>query len=127
MSSHINHLNITRKKSGLTQSDMATLLGIKEHSSICRHEKGKRTPPIDMILSYHIIFDRSVEDLFYGYRKILIEKIKNRIPLLIEELQQLQQRQPTPRIMQRLELLSNINHRLSALSTLSPISALSEV
>jgi DNA-binding XRE family transcriptional regulator len=116
MSFHINHLNITRKRSGLTQSDVATLMGFQEHTHVCRHEKGKRIPPIEMILSYHIIFDKSVEDLFYGYRKELIHNIQQRVPHLIQELKKLR---PSPRLTERIKCLSNIYHRLTNLSKTS--------
>lgn len=86
MSHHINHLMISRKCSSLTQSDMAYLMNKQSHTNISRCEKGEREPSIEMILMYQLILDVSFEKLFEGYRSLLQENVKERIPSLIETL-----------------------------------------
>ena len=113
MTQHINHLAIHRKRSNLTQSDIAKLIGWIEHSHICRSEKGERPPSLDMILGYHIIFDVSVEELFHGYKMSLLNNIKERIPNLLDELHILE---ASPRNHKRINYLSKLLERLEALS-----------
>lgn len=45
-------LKQTRLKLGLSQGEMAKLLGVKDRASISLYENGKREPPLPTLLAY---------------------------------------------------------------------------
>jgi transcriptional regulator with XRE-family HTH domain len=65
-----NYLRACRKSSGLSQEEIAFLLGF--HSShISRYERFRRTPGFKMAIAFEVIFKTSVRVLFSGdYHKI---------------------------------------------------------
>ncbi|MBK7881824.1 MAG: helix-turn-helix transcriptional regulator [Saprospiraceae bacterium] len=69
-----NYMRMYRKKSGLSQKDVKFLLEYIQDSSICRMEKGQRTPKIDVLLVYHLLFTTTVESHF-ELRSTMIEPI----------------------------------------------------
>lgn len=52
---HHNYIAQRRKGSGLSQYELAALLGISQ-SSISRYEQGERTPPLSVGLGLYIVF-----------------------------------------------------------------------
>ena len=64
MSPPINFLRLYRKRSPLTQSDIAYLLGLPDDSNISRYEKGQREPGIEFLLVYHLLFNATIESFF---------------------------------------------------------------
>lgn len=64
MSPPINFLRLYRKRSPLTQSDIAYLLELPDDSNISRYEKGQREPGIGFLLVYHLLFDTTIESFF---------------------------------------------------------------
>ncbi len=62
-----NYLRMTRRQSGLSQEDVAFLLGSEEGSRVCRHEQFASKPTIEVALAYEVIFQKSVRDLFAGF------------------------------------------------------------
>ena len=105
---------ISRKRSSLTQSDIAYLMDKQSHTNISRCEKGEREPSIEMILTYQLILDISFEKLFEGYRHLLKENFTERIPLLIETLKA---DGITHRTGKRISYLSSVLERLTTLPT----------
>jgi transcriptional regulator with XRE-family HTH domain len=83
MSPPINFLRIYRKRSPLTQSDIAYLLELPDYSSISRYEKSQRTPSIELLLVYHHLFNTSIEIFFepqsYETLPVLVERIEHLI------------------------------------------------
>jgi transcriptional regulator with XRE-family HTH domain len=70
MSKLPHYLKAERKRSSLTQTDVAALFGIESASKISRYERGTRLPTLKTALAYEVIFGRPVADLFSGtYRK----------------------------------------------------------
>lgn len=59
-----NYMRMYRKKSALSQKDIVFLFEYIRASSLCRMEKGRRPPKIDVLLVYHLLFNISVESLF---------------------------------------------------------------
>lgn len=74
MSPPINFLRLYRKRSPLTQSDIACLLGLPDDSNISRYEKGQREPGIEFLLVYHLLFDATIES-FFEYQSTEIKAI----------------------------------------------------
>ena len=56
-------LRSQRKNSGLTQEDIAALIGALSASQVSRHESGEREPDLRTALAYRIIFDAPIKHL----------------------------------------------------------------
>lgn len=54
-----------RESRGLQQKDIAKFLGISE-SSICLYEKGKREPPIEVLIKLADFFGCTLDELVKG-------------------------------------------------------------
>jgi len=52
-----------RKRSGLTQEDVAILIGAHSASQVSRHESNERQPDLRTAIAYAIIFDASLRQL----------------------------------------------------------------
>lgn len=64
MSHHkINYLRLHRKRSPLSQLDIAYLVDT-HFSNISKWEKGQRMPNIEILLTYHLLFNTSIEQFF---------------------------------------------------------------
>ena len=50
------HIRLLRRRAGLTQRDLAALLGFSSHSQISRWENGNRLPPANALLELQVIF-----------------------------------------------------------------------
>jgi transcriptional regulator with XRE-family HTH domain len=61
-----NYLRKHRKRLGLSQVELAHLLGAKGGAKVCRYEKSVRIPPLETALAYEVILGRPVRELFAG-------------------------------------------------------------
>ena len=61
-----SYLRTHRKKAGLTQHQLALLLGYGNRGSVSRHERAASAPPLHIALQCEAIFRVSVSDLFPG-------------------------------------------------------------
>jgi transcriptional regulator with XRE-family HTH domain len=81
-----HYLRSERKRAGLSQSDIAALLGDETVSRVSRYERRRRVPPLLTALAYEAIFGKPVAELFDGtYAPIQAEVIR-RAKLLAEKL-----------------------------------------
>lgn len=74
-----NHLKAHRKKSGLSQKEIAKLLGYHDAGQISRHERSASIPPLGVALAYEAIFKTPVSGLFAGIHGSVREAIENRL------------------------------------------------
>jgi transcriptional regulator with XRE-family HTH domain len=81
-----NYLRTYRKRSGLSQAEVAFLLGCKDGSMASRYERFRRQPPPETILAYEIIFGTPARELFAGLYQKVEEKTKRRAKLLARKL-----------------------------------------
>ena len=113
MSDHINHLVICRKRTSLTQGDMAYLMGFTEQSNVSRSEKGEKIPSLEMILIYSIVLNVSVKQLFHGYRLVLLKNTREKMTSLIEELSnQKSSKRIRKRILYLTKILEGVNEEV---------------
>jgi len=56
------HLKTYRERSGIALGDMAEIVGI-DIASLSKIEKGKRKPPLSIVISYHFILGIPIEKL----------------------------------------------------------------
>src|SRR5690242_6141144 len=87
MSNAPNYLRVYRKRSPLTQGDIAYLMNLPDYSSISRYEKGQRSPSIEMLLVYHHLFNESIEIFFEPESAIVLSSLLERIRKLIVDLE----------------------------------------
>ena len=80
-----NYLRMFRKSTGLSLKDMADLLGFKQ-VAILRHEQGVRSPDLETVIGYQLLFSSSLKDLFPGKVEEVEKKIMKRVTKLIDDL-----------------------------------------
>ncbi len=69
-----NHVRKYRKRSALSQKDVAYLLGVVSASKVSRYERFTREPGLYTALAYEAIFQCMVSELFPGpYHRIEAE------------------------------------------------------
>jgi len=61
-----SYLRYYRNKSGLTQRELADIVGTLKHHQVARHESAKAIPSLYAALGYHVVFKVSVAELFPG-------------------------------------------------------------
>lgn len=83
-----NYLRYYRKRSGLSQREMAQLLGYPDQEPVSRHERSCCVPPLNIALSYQAIFREPVSDLFLGPYEITKQVIEERLAKMEHDLQQ---------------------------------------
>jgi len=62
----VNYLRAHRRRSGLTQSDLARVLGYDHYGSVSRHERFGAVPSLLVALSYQVLFREPVSEIFAG-------------------------------------------------------------
>lgn len=72
------HLRGFRKRSGLTQADVARLMGRLSPSPISRLENGEQMPDLRSALLLEVIFGASASQLFRGHFDMLAKKVRER-------------------------------------------------
>lgn len=106
-----NFLRVIRKQSLLTQADIATILRISDHANVSRWEQGHKTPNVEVLLVYHLLFDIPVEALFERQKEQLKPII---LPRIRERITALQGITDEPKTEGRIRSLETILARLSA-------------
>ena len=81
-----NYIRTQRKRTHLTQREVAFLLGAKTSAHVCRHERLEQTPNLQTLLAYEILFHTPVRNLFGGVHQDVEQKLQRRIRLLIQKL-----------------------------------------
>jgi transcriptional regulator with XRE-family HTH domain len=75
-----------RKRSGLTQREMAFLLGNRKHSTISRYEAGERRPDLRTAFACRVLFGRELQELFPGVYAEAVGQVGERARLLSDEI-----------------------------------------
>lgn len=74
----LNRLWKYRKEQGLTQRDVAYILGIKNASQISHWERGDKIPGTKNILKLSALYQRLPNDLLWGLYEELREEVMGR-------------------------------------------------
>ena len=77
-----------RKKAGLSQKDIARIVGLNE-ARVSRHERFGIVPPLAIALGYEAIFGLPVKDLYPRFYEEVKQDIENRLASMEAELQQM--------------------------------------
>lgn len=86
-----------RKQSNLTQTDIASVLGLPNNSRISRWEQGQRHPPLKVLIGYTLLFGVPIETLFQRQKEELLSAMKIRTSQHLKELQSTTQDNKTKR------------------------------
>lgn len=78
-----NYLRAHRKRLGLTQNEVAHLLGAAGAAKMCRYEKFARTPTLETALACEVIFKKPVRELFAGLYQKTERKVAARAASLL--------------------------------------------
>lgn len=80
-----NYLRKHRKAAGMSQDDVAFLLGCGSSAQVCRHERFSRQPSLLAACAYEIIFGTPVRDLFSGLFEQVGRKLASRAMVLSQK------------------------------------------
>lgn len=83
-----NYIRHHRKRLGLSQEDVAFLLGWNWSAQTSRYEHFCRIPTLRTALALSYIFQTSIQDLFSGEKQEVEEAVSRRAEILEEQLQQ---------------------------------------
>lgn len=108
-----NLLRLVRIRAPLTQGDIAAILQIADFANVSRWEQGLRSPNIDALLSYHLLFDVPVEMLFERHKTEMIPLL---IPRIRERLAYLQRSDKESKTEGRIRFLDLALNRLNSLT-----------
>lgn len=85
-----NYLRMHRKKVGLTQKELAFLLGCNHTGKISHYERFNQIPHLTTVIAYEIIFQTHTRHLFGGlFEKIEMETRKRAEQLLNQKIKYL--------------------------------------
>ena len=82
---HKTQLKRCREHTGLLQQDVSYLFQL-DPALYNRYERNRRTPTLEVILGYHILFGSGLEELFPHQYRLVKERITARSKKLIEQL-----------------------------------------
>ena len=99
-----------RKNSGLTQEDVAVLIGVQSPSQVSRHENGEREPDLRMALAYRILFDAPIKHLLPKLYRDIAQQVHTRAEALAERLKESTE---GLHVMHRVEHLRQMAGRIS--------------
>lgn len=86
MNSRETYLRTFRKKSGLSQQEVALLLGYADKGQVSRHERGVRTPTLFAALGYETIYRVPVSVIFASTHATAVHLLEKRIAELKKHL-----------------------------------------
>lgn len=83
MARHLdNYLRTYRKRTGLTQQEVAFLLGSEDRAAVSRYERVVRQPSLPMLCGYEVILGTPARELFRGTYEKVGNEIARRAKLL---------------------------------------------
>jgi len=100
-----NYLRTYRKRAGLSQDEVAFLLGCGTEAVVSRYENGARRPSLETVLTYQVVLGISAHELFRGLFQKVEKEARERAQILAEGLRQAK---PNPRISRKLNTLAAI-------------------
>jgi DNA-binding XRE family transcriptional regulator len=77
-----NYLRMHRRKSGLSQRELARLVGYKDQWQISRHERSDTVPSLMAALSYQAVFRVPVSQIFNGMHFTAVHVVEENIRAL---------------------------------------------
>ena len=82
-----NYLLACRKGAGLSQDEVAFLLGGRSGTKVARYERRIRVPLLDTALAYEAVFRTPVRGLFAGRSRHVERKVGRRAKVLLRKVE----------------------------------------
>jgi transcriptional regulator with XRE-family HTH domain len=101
-----NYLRTYRKRSYLSQDEVAYLLGCKDGARVSRYENFSRRPSPEAIFAYEIIFHLPARELFAGHYLKIEKNVLKRAQLLARKTSAVNSDAITRRKLQALKAIS---------------------
>jgi transcriptional regulator with XRE-family HTH domain len=103
-----NYIRTFRRRSGLSQKELAMLLGATSGTKISRYENFTRMPAVNTIWACEAVFSQPAAELFAGnYEKVRLA-VRARANRLLKHLAAEAPDTPPPRIARKIALLRSI-------------------
>lgn len=100
------YLKTYRRRYGLSQRDLAYLLGCESPAKAARYENGDRVPTLKTVLAYEYIFKVPVTELFAGIYQEVEKEIPKRAAQLHSKLEEAPSNRKTKRKMDFLRVVA---------------------
>jgi len=84
---YASYLRPLRRRWGLTQQELAFLVGVKSRTAVSRIEASKRKPSLNVVFICMMLFNTAALELFPGLMSELHKATLERVNELYEELQ----------------------------------------
>ena|SRR5713101_69999 len=81
----VHHLRSYRKTFGLSQNEVARLLGSRQGSNVCRYERFRSVPSLQTAIAYEIIFNVRLSELLPDLYAHVKERIARRARMLLKK------------------------------------------
>lgn len=105
------YLRALRRRSALSQEDVAFLLGAFTGTRVSRHETGVCAPPLEVALAYEVIFGAGIAEIYEDELLRIAEHVRKRARTLNESLAH---RLSDPRREEKRAVLEQIIRRCSS-------------
>jgi len=83
-----NYLRLHRRKSGLSQRELAQIVGSLTEIPVSRHERSFTIPALLVALGYEVIFQVPISEIFPGLYQTVEAGIEERLAIMEDELQE---------------------------------------
>src|SRR6185503_14836953 len=80
------HLRGNRKRSALSQDEIAFLLGVESGAKMSRYERFLRNPRLVTALALEVIFQKPIRELFPGLYRQVSDSVISRVKVLAKKL-----------------------------------------
>ena len=101
-----NYLRTHRKRLGLSQQDVAFLLGSKTSGQLSRYEKFKTKPQLETAFMCGFITCQPLNDLFEGLCRLAARKVAKRARILLRRYKKAVR---TPLVERKIEILEALS------------------
>jgi transcriptional regulator with XRE-family HTH domain len=78
-----NYIRMLRKQRGLSQDELAFLLGWKSGSAVSRLENGRRKPSLETLLTMEVIFGIQIREFYAGRFQKVEDAVRERVARFI--------------------------------------------
>lgn len=81
-----NYIAALRKQAGLSQLQLAKLIGYRDRSAVSSHERLRKVPPLLIAIAYSVVFRKPVSQVFAGMADAVEHAIEAEIAKFEQEL-----------------------------------------
>jgi len=82
-----NYLRSHRKTSGLSQHEVAVVIGCSDGALVSRHERSHHLPPLRRAIAYEALFRVPISEIFAGLQERIERDIETELQKLEKQLQ----------------------------------------